>query len=96
MESVATINQESIPGLTFYQDEVCEKKENKVRRLKNLKKATILGNGLRRQAKIVFKCSKGNVHQVKTIIRAVGDHFVALGEGITIPITSILSVDVVR
>ena len=95
MENVYTIQKEDLSSLDFCQDDVLESEneERKSKRIKDLKKATTLGNGYRRKVKLIFKKSDGLVNQVETTIWAVGNSFVTLKAGTTIPINSIYKVD---
>ena len=95
MEETTTINtiaKEAIPGVQFCQEDVIEDIENQKLRLKNLTKATTLGNGQRRKVNIVFKTSQGVLNQVHTTVWAVGDRFISLKAGASIPINSIVQV----
>lgn len=92
MNAINTIEKEQLLNFDFYQDEVLGEEEAQ-RRLLDLKRATVLGNGYRRKVKLVFKKSDGLLNQVETTIWAVGNSFVTLKAGNTIPIKSIVKVD---
>ncbi|MDG1841430.1 MAG: hypothetical protein P8I93_03690 [Crocinitomicaceae bacterium] len=59
--------------------------------LKQIKKATILGNSHRRKVGIFFKDDKG-VKKVETTIWASGKKFICLKGGVWVPIDRLLEV----
>ena len=93
MEKINTIDKELISQVEFCVDEVITDDIIQNKRLKDLKKATTLGNGYRRKVKLVFMKSDGILNQVETTIWAVGSTFVTLKAGAHIPINSIMQVD---
>ncbi len=93
MENTSTNNQNSLSNICFYRDEVCETTETREVRLRKLKRATIIGNGQRKEARLVFKKEDGDIFELVSKVWCVSEKNVTLMAGITIPLCSILSVE---
>ena len=82
------IEKEEIPALTFFD-------KNKVDQhpdlMKQIERATILGNSHRSKVSIYFKDDE-NVKKVETTIWAAGTKFICLKGGIWIPISRLIEI----
>jgi uncharacterized protein (UPF0248 family) len=62
-------------------------------RMYDLEKALSLGNLYRQKVTIVYALRNGDLQQVQTTVWSVGEQYVILKGGITIPVHSILKVE---
>ncbi|MCP4437832.1 MAG: hypothetical protein GY810_02725 [Aureispira sp.] len=79
--------------LLFAKDEVLVDVKKVLSRKFHLKRALLLGNLYKRKVTLKFKTIEGSLRRVEATVWAVGDKFVSLKAGITIPIKSIVSVE---
>ncbi|WBL43664.1 hypothetical protein PBT90_03035 [Algoriphagus halophytocola] len=92
MKTIETIQKESISQLTFSKKEVLVDPEERKQRMADLYRSQTLGNLLQSKVKLIFETSDGQNYQVDTTVWAVGNDFISLKGGITIPVHAILKV----
>lgn len=88
---VQDIRKEEIGKLRFPSKEVLSDKEARDRRRSLLEEGQKLGNLEKEKLKITFMDSEG-IKKVYTTIWAVGDRYVSLKRGMSIPICRIINV----
>ena len=93
MNTANLIEKEIIPGLHFAESEVLTSESEIKKRREKLKRATMLGNAYKSKVKIFFKTKDQHVKKVETTTWAVGDEFISLKAGTSIPIHSILDIE---
>ena len=93
MQAAIKINKENISSLHFGQEEVLQSKDEIRMRLFELERSQTLGNLLQTKVKLTFQSSDSQIYEVDTTVWAVGNQFVLLKGGITIPIHSIIQID---
>tara|TARA_B100000809_G_scaffold116467_1_gene114684 strand:- start:2866 stop:3147 length:282 start_codon:yes stop_codon:yes gene_type:complete len=84
-----TLSLEDLPQISFSDIEVNTDEVSRVRRKVNLRKALKLGNIYKRKVYIYFKNLEGILKKIEVSVWAVGEDFVSLKAGYTIPIKSI-------
>jgi hypothetical protein len=67
--------------------------DDRKRRLRNLERAMVLGNGYHGKVKIIFKTGTGELKRVYATVRQVNCDSVALQSGATMPTRSIVAVE---
>ena len=87
------INKEVIPQLKFAQEDVITDKMEKVKRMNDLKWATILGNGYHGKVNILIQTADEEVKRVETTVWDYDQDFVIFKSGTSIPIRCILSIE---
>lgn len=87
------INIYKVKEFIFSKEDVLKDAKRIVLRKFHLRRALLLGNLYKRKVTLVFKTLEGQMEKVETTVWAVGDRFVSLKAGITIPIKSIISVE---
>ena len=88
------IEKEILGDISFFAGEVLESQEEQANRMKNLNKAMVLGNGEHGKVKITFKTKEEELLTVHTTVWAVADKYVNVKANRTIPVNSILSVEI--
>ena len=83
------IPEDILRNTSFIDREVHSDKWRRSLRSHNLRKALKLGNLYKRKVKIHYMTLEGVLHKIETSVWAVGDKFVSLKKGNTIPIHSI-------
>lgn len=90
--SINSIEKESIPYLSFEENEVLDDPFLQIQRSVKLHSAMLLGNCFKEKVSILFKTLEG-IKEVKTTVWAATEKYVVLKSGISIPVVSILSVN---
>jgi len=80
---------EDLSQINFTETEVHTDEFRRTRRKVNLRKALKLGNIYKRKVFIYFKTLEGLLRRIEASVWAVGEDFVSLKAGRTIPIKSI-------
>lgn len=93
MKTLAIIDKELLSEISFSREDVLSTPELRKQRLAELYRAQTLGNLLQTKVSITFETRDGQLHQVNTTVWAVGDEFIALKGGKSIPIRSIHAVN---
>lgn len=88
------IEKEVLGEISFYQSEVLHSVEEQKNRMDKLNKAMILGNGEHGKVKITFKTKNDESLTVHTTVWAVADRYVNVKANRTIPVHSILNVEI--
>lgn len=93
-QPIPMVEKEMIPFFHFNKNsDVLEDTEAKKKRMWDLNRASILGNGYRGKVEITFKTAEGELKRVDTTVWAVDDKYMTLKGGCFIPISSIVSVE---
>jgi len=92
-QPIPLVEKEMIPNFHFSRNDVLDSTEARKRRMWNLNRATILGNGYRGKVEITFKTAEGELKRVDTTVWAVDDKYMTLKGGCCIPISSIVNVE---
>jgi uncharacterized protein (UPF0248 family) len=93
MQGVMTVPKENVGQMKFYQEDVLKEASSRKLRMYDLEKALSLGNLYRQKVTIVYALRNGDLQQVQTTVWSVGEQYVILKGGITIPVHSILKVE---
>ncbi|WP_297335663.1 hypothetical protein [Algoriphagus sp.] len=93
MHTTIKIDKENISTLRFGLKEVLQSPEEIKMRLFELERSQTLGNLLQTKVRITFQSFDEQIYEVYTTVWAVGNQFVLLKGGITIPIHSIIQID---
>jgi len=88
------IEKEILGDISFFSGEVLSSPDEQANRMKILTKAMVLGNGEHGKVKITFKTKKEELLTVHTTVWAVADKFVNVKANRTIPVSSILKVEI--
>jgi hypothetical protein len=86
------IQKEEIPHYTCLKCENILSDEEKVNRKIKLQRGQILGNAYKSKVKIVFYTAHG-LKAVETTTWTVGDEYIVLKGGVTIPLDSIMDIE---
>ena len=90
---IPMVEKEMIPFFRFNHNEVLETTEAQKKRLWNLNRASVLGNGYRGKVEITFRTAEGELKRVDTTVWAVDDKYLTLKCGCFIPVSSIVGVE---
>ncbi|MCC2545057.1 hypothetical protein LJY25_01255 [Hymenobacter sp. BT175] len=90
IETVETVEKESIPTLTFAHDEVLTTAEDRARRRHDAERATTLGNAYHNKLGIYFRTADGATKRVNTTIWAADAEHITLKSGALIPLRAVL------
>lgn len=90
---IPMVEKEMIPFFHFNQYDVLENTEARKKRMWDLNRASMLGNGYRGKVEITFKTAEGELKRVDTTVWAVDDKYMTLKAGCFIPINSIVGVE---
>jgi uncharacterized protein (UPF0248 family) len=93
MQGVMTVPKENVGQMKFYKEDVLKEMSSRKIRMYDLEKALSLGNLYRQKVTIVYALRNGDLQQVQTTVWSVGEQYVILKGGITIPVHSILKVE---
>jgi hypothetical protein len=87
------IEKEIIPQLNFKTEDVLSDKAAQTKRLHDLDRASLLGNGYQGKVEITFQVVSGDILRVRTTIWQADKQFATIKAGVTLPTSSILSVE---
>ncbi len=87
------ITREGVRRLLFGDEDVLSEKEQKSIRRYKLNRALVLGNLYKRKVKIHLKTTEGVFKRLDTTIWGVGEEFVSLKDGVSVPIRGITDID---
>jgi hypothetical protein len=93
MTPIETIEKEHLAHLFFSKNEVIPDSDLQKDRMSKLFRSQTLGNLLQTKVHLTFKAADGQFYRIHTTVWAVGNDFVSLKGGMTIPISSILEID---
>ena len=93
VNSIPMVEKEMIPYFHFTHHDVLDNTEARKRRMWNLNRASILGNGYRGKVEITFKTAEGELKRVDTTVWAVDDKYMTLKGGCCIPVASVVGVE---
>lgn len=92
-KEVRVLEKEQVLGLRFSTADVLSDHASIQQRYVDLLRSQILGNISRGKVWIYFETADKQAFKIYTTIWAVGDKFISLKKGITIPISSISKID---
>ncbi|MBD3628076.1 hypothetical protein [Cyclobacterium sp.] len=92
-KEVMVLEKEQVLGLRFSTADVLSEEASIKQRYLDLQRSQILGNISRGKVWIYFETAEKQAFKIYTTIWAVGDRFISLKRGITIPIGSIYKID---
>ncbi|WP_192821761.1 hypothetical protein [Rufibacter sp. LB8] len=87
------IEKEIIPQLNFGTQDVLSDKAAQTKRLHDLDRASLLGNGYQGKVELTFKVASGEILRVRTTIWQADKQFATIKAGVTIPTSAILAVE---
>jgi hypothetical protein len=93
MQGILTVPKENIGQLKFYKEDVLLDINSRKLRMYDLEKALSLGNLYRQKVTIVYRLRTGELQQVETTVWSVGEQYVILKGGVTIPVRSVLKIE---
>ena len=93
MQGILTVPKENINQLKFIKEEVLKDTPSRKARFFSLEKAQALGNLYHQKVNIIYLLRDGEIQQVETTIWAVGQEYIVLKGGVTIPVHAILEVE---
>ncbi|WP_299824215.1 hypothetical protein [uncultured Pontibacter sp.] len=93
VDRIPMVEKEMIPFFHFSQTDVLENTADKIKRMWDLNRASMLGNGYRGKVEITFVTAEGELKRVDTTVWAVDDKYITLKAGCFIPISSIVGVE---
>lgn len=93
MKPFETIEKEQIALLLFSKKEVISDPILQKDRYSKLMRSQTLGNLLQTKVYLTFETADEHVYQTYTTVWAVGNDYVTLKGGLTIPVTSIIEID---
>lgn len=93
LKNAPLIEKEMIPYFHFSHNDVLENTEARKKRLWDLNRASILGNGYHGKVEITFQTAEGEVKRVDTTVWAVDEKYMTLKGGCCIPTSSIVGVE---
>ena len=86
------VESESIASIKFRKEDVLEGEEARQQRLRDLQKATVLGNSFKQKVILMFKDHKSRKHLMTTVWQISNEH-VSLKGGVVIPVKSIYKIE---
>ncbi|SHN21855.1 hypothetical protein SAMN04488057_11153 [Cyclobacterium lianum] len=92
-KEVMTLEKEQVLGLRFSTIDVLRDDASIKQRYTDLQRSQILGNISRGKVWIYFETADKLAFKTYTTVWAVGDKFISLKRGITIPINAIFKID---
>ncbi len=93
MQGILTVPKENIIQLKFIKEDVLKDANSRKARLHSLEKAQTLGNLYHQKVNIIYLLRDGEIQQVETTIWAVGQEYIVLKGGVTIPVHAILEIE---
>ncbi|MDX5420937.1 MAG: hypothetical protein LPK14_01685 [Hymenobacteraceae bacterium] len=90
---IPMIEKEQIPSFHFGHEDVLADADARKKRIRDLNRATSLGNTYQGKVEITFQTADGEQKRVATTVWAVDDRFMTLKAGCSIPITSIANIE---
>ncbi|WP_460894279.1 hypothetical protein [Rufibacter soli] len=97
MENTASsyplVEKEIIPELQFSTQDVLPDQDARKKRLHDLERASLLGNGYHGKVEITFQVASGEVLRMQTTIWQADKEFTSLKSGASLPTSSILGVE---
>lgn len=93
VNNIPMVEKEMIPSFHFCRQDVLESTEAQKKRMWDLNRASVLGNGYRGKVEITFKTAEGELKRVDTTVWAVDDKYMSLKGGCCIPISSVVNVE---
>ena len=89
MQGVITVPKEDIGQMKFCKEDVLQDVISRKLRKYDLQRALSLGNLYHQKVTMVYKLRTGELQQVETTVWAVGEEYVILKGGVTIPVHAV-------
>ena len=89
----ALIDKEQIPDLKFGHDDVLPDMQARKKRIHDISRATVLGNGYHGKVEIFFETADGEPKRVATTIWDNDQNYIILKSGASIPIRGIYGIE---
>ncbi|AKQ47705.1 hypothetical protein TH63_13100 [Rufibacter radiotolerans] len=97
MENAASsyplVEKEIVPDLQFSTQDVLPDEASQKKRLHDLNRASLLGNGYHGKVEITFQVASGEVYRMQTTIWQADEDFTSLKSGASLPTKAILGVE---
>ena len=93
MQGVLTVPKENVGQLKFCKEDVLNDNISRKWRKYDLERALSLGNLYHQKVTMVYKLRTGELQQVETTVWAVGEEYIILKGGVTIPVHAIMSIE---
>ncbi|MEK6480191.1 hypothetical protein WJR50_21800 [Catalinimonas sp. 4WD22] len=93
METAFTIPKENLTGLQYPKTDVLSSLQLQVRRKYQLNRAMLLGNLYHTKVRIIFRDFHGIRRMVETTVWTVGEEYISLKGGRTIPVRAIEEIE---
>jgi hypothetical protein len=93
MQGVITVPKEYIGQMQFCKEDVLQDTISRKLRKYDLQRALSLGNLYHQKVTMVYKLRTGELQQVETTVWAVGEEYVILKGGVTIPVHAIQQIE---
>ncbi len=87
------IEKEEIPALKFGNTDVITDLNARKKRMHDVSRATVLGNGYHSKVEITFETAAGEIKRVATTIWDCDQEYVILKSGASLPLRAISSVE---
>jgi hypothetical protein len=87
------IAKEVIPGLKFSPTDVLTDGQARKKRIRDISRATVLGNGYHGKVEIFFETADGDPKRVATTIWDHDEKYIILKSGASIPIKSVYGIE---
>lgn len=87
------IQLSAIRDMIFGTDDVANNEEKQALRKYNLRKALALGNLYKRKVLIYFRSVDGMLRRIETTVWAVGEEYISLKAGVSLPIKSVEKIE---
>ena len=92
--SLNTVDKSHLYGIQYYQEDVLSTLNERLARRKMLAKALILGNIYKQKVSLKFKNRQNTLLSTEATVWAVTESYVILKGHISIPIKSIIGIDI--
>ncbi|MBN3584284.1 hypothetical protein JYB64_17945 [Algoriphagus aestuarii] len=93
MNPIETIEKEHLAQLFFSKKEVLPDINSQKIRQAKLYRSQTLGNLLQTKVHLTFEAADGHIYQIYTTVWAVGNDYISLKGGLTLPVCSIIEID---
>ncbi len=90
IETIETVEKETLSTLIFAHDEVLTSAEERAHRRHDAERATTLGNAYHNKLSIYFRTADGATKRVNTTIWAADEEHLTLKSGALIPLRAVL------
>ncbi len=92
-KTIVTVEKEQIPHLKFGKTDVITDPAERKKRMLQVSRATVLGNGYHGKVEIFFKTADGESKRVDTTIWDSDQQYLILKSGTSLPIKSVSGIE---